>query len=61
MLFTLKMNRFIIVLKLYIVKKPMVIYILNCSQTYLPNGTLMIAAHDRDLNNDCDFGFHVPN
>ena len=31
----------------------------KCSQTYLPNGTLMIAAHDRDLNNDCDFGFHV--
>ena len=31
----------------------------KCSQTFFPEGHIIIAAHDRDLNNDCDFGFRI--
>ena len=31
----------------------------KCSQTFSSNGTIIVTAHDRELNNDCDFGFII--
>lgn len=31
----------------------------KCSQTYSNNGTIIVTAHDQDLNCDSDFGFIV--